>query len=94
MSIHNLYGAVSHKRIAVAAISITRLLAPFLTIAISGLYTLQYTTETSPLKIQQSSVWSPEYSMNNGWVLNSFRNRAKWQVTNKADEYEDQVAEM
>lgn len=60
-SVENLFAAVRLRRLALAAITVAALLAPFLTIVVSGLYTIEAFGIVKAITVDQTSVWSSRY---------------------------------
>lgn len=57
-SLENLLHHIHRRRFSITAISVTTMLAPFLTIAVSGLYTLKTTNVAKDTMIQALNVWT------------------------------------
>jgi hypothetical protein len=57
-AIQCLWRALSRRKVAMAAASLATMLTPFLTIAVSGLYTLEYINYNVTSGVSQLNVWS------------------------------------
>lgn len=60
-AIQTVWEAFKLRQIAIAAVSIAMLLAPFLTVAVSGLYTADVETTTRTFTVRQSSLWNTTF---------------------------------
>ncbi|KAJ4303656.1 hypothetical protein N0V90_002557 [Kalmusia sp. IMI 367209] len=77
-SIQNIWYAVPRRQLSIAAISIAMLLAPFLTIAVSGLYTLEMTNVVKKTIIQQRDVWAISHNVNIDAIKRMGANNQSW----------------
>ena len=60
-SIENFWHQIHRRRFPIAALSVMTMLTPFLTIAVSGLYTLKTTSVAKEATVRQMNVWTTNH---------------------------------